>query len=801
VIFARDPAGAPSAAACFHCGLPAPLGERFCCAGCEAVAHAIAGQGLGDYYRLRSGPAEKPQPGTPSLAAFDDPVAQSRFVRALEGGMAEADLLVEGMRCAACAWLVERVLLRLPGVREASVNFATRRARVRWERESVNPSAILAAVHAVGYRASPYDPERAARADAGERRVALRRLWLAGFAMMQVMMYALPAYVAGDGDIGADAESLLRWAGLVLTLPVIAYCATPFFRGALRDLRNATLGMDVPVALGLAAAFIASAWSTVTQSGPVYFDSAAMFVFLLLGGRYLEVAARERAGRSLTHLARFVPQTATRLGPVGSSVAESVAAATLRPGDRVLVRPGETLPADGRLESATALVNEALVTGESREVTRVAGSILSGGAVNAGSAIVVRVTRVGAHSMIATIARLMDAALAERPRWERLASRASRIFVAFILASAGAAGLAWMAIDPARAPWIAISVLIVTCPCALSLATPLALTAATGALARFNVVVTRGHAIETLAGVTDFVFDKTGTLTEGRPRLVDVSPVGSMAARDCLLLAAAMGRHSGHPLDRALVEAAGNAPLPEVDAHSATPGEGAEARIAGRRLRIGRAAFAGALHGKPTPVSWLQRTDTIVWLANAQGWLAAFRLRDAPRSEVAASIRHLQRLGMRIHLLTGDDPAVAAPIAAALGIERVESRATPGRKRDYVRALQAKGARVAMIGDGINDAPVLAQADISIAMGGGADLAQVRADAVLLSDSLADLARAVDLARRARAVIRQNLAWALGYNLVVLPLAFAGMVTPFAAAIGMSASSLLVVANALRVRR
>ena len=792
---------AGAAASCFHCGLPSAAGARFCCAGCEAVSAAIHGRGLGEYYRLRDGAAATAPapPRDDDLSLFDDPRVQSRFVQGSDGSVREAGLLVEGMRCAACAWLVEQVLAATPGVRAASVNYATQRALVRWDSATVKLSEILRSVRAVGYVAGPYDPERAGRAEDWHRRAMLRRLWIAGLGMMQVMMYALPAYVAGEGEVTADVESLMRWAGLVLTVPVIAFCAAPFFRGAWRDLRNRTAGMDVPVALGLAAAFGASAWATVTGSGAVYFDSVSMFVFLLLGGRYLETVARARAARSLGHLARFAPQSAHRL--LDGQRGEDVPAIALRPGDRVLVRPGETLPADGRLESPRALLAEALVSGESREVARAAGAPLIGGSVNAGSAFVLRVTRVGADTALAAISRLMDIALADRPRWERLAARASRGFVAFILVSAAAAGLAWLAIDPSRAAWVAVSVLIVTCPCALSLAAPVALTVATGALARVNLVVTRGHAIETLAGVTDFVFDKTGTLTQGRPRLFDVLAMGDLPSQECVAMAAAMGRYSAHPLDRAFVEAAGEQMLPDVAEHRAVAGEGAEAVVAGRRVRIGRASFVAALHGRPTPIAWLREADTVVWLADGWGWIAAFRLRDEPRPEAARAIDRLKRAGARIHLLTGDDKAVAQRVATELGIEAVESRAPPAWKRAYVRDLQERGRRVAMVGDGINDAPVLAQADVSIAMGCGADLAQVRADAVLLSNSIADLAEGVDRARRARRVIRQNLAWGLGYNLVVLPLAFAGLVTPLAAAIGMSLSSLLVVANALRLLR
>ena len=804
---------AGAATDCFHCGLPVPPGtafafeaagqwRSFCCAGCEAVSRAITGRGLDDYYRLRDAAAPRPAPEAPDEAAlYDTAPVQERFVREARDGCREATLLVEDLRCAACAWLIEQAVARSPGVACAEANFAARRIVIRWDPAVAKLSGAIGTIRALGYPAWPYEERRLAQVEARERRALMRRLWVAGLGMMQVMMYALPAWLAGDGEVAPDIEGLMRWAGLVLTLPVVAYSAQPYFAGAWRSLRQRRLGMDVPVALGIAVAFAASAVATVRGAGAVYFESVAMFVFLLTGGRWLELVARGRAGVALQRLARLAPHAAHRVRDDTLAEGETVSAASLQPGERVLVRPGETLPADGALDSGEAIVNEALLTGESRPVRRERGAALVGGAVNAGGAFVMRVTRVGSDTTLSHIERLMERALAERPRWVDLAQRASGVFVGAVLACALGAGLAWMWIDPSRALWVAVSVLIVTCPCALSLATPVAMTVAVGEMARGRLVVSRARAIEALAGATDFVFDKTGTLTAGTPRLLEVLPLGARGAGDALALAAALGRYSHHPLDRALVDGAHGAQAVPVQAHVPHPGLGAEARVDGRRVRIGRADFAGALHGRAAPVAWLHSPDTVVWLADEAGWIAAFRIGDPLRPEARGAIAALRSMGLRIHLLTGDEPRVARGVAAALGIERVEARATPEGKRDYVRALQRSGARVAMVGDGVNDAPVLAQADASIAMGQGADLAQLRADAVLLSACLDDLVAAVRLARRVRAIIRQNLAWALGYNLLVLPLAFAGLVTPLVAGVGMASSSLAVVANALRLRR
>ena len=786
---------------CRHCGLPAPAGAVFCCPGCEAVSRAIVGLGLADYYQLRSAPAPTPAVRYEDLSGFDDQAFQVSFVRAAAEGVSEAQLLVEGLRCAACGWLVEHALARTPGVESATVNFGSRKARVRWKSSIAPLSAILGAIRAVGYAAWPYEPGRVALVEERERRSALRRLWVAGLGMMQVMMYAVPAYVAGAGEMTPDIEGLMRWSGLVLTIPVVAYSAAPFFRGAWRDLRLARLGMDVPIVLGIAVALVASAWATAAGSGAVYFDSIAMFVFLLLAGRYLELLARGRAGRALQHLARLEPRIAERLRDAHGHATEAVPAARLVPGDRVLVRSGETVPADGELEGPDALVSEAWLSGESRPRARRPGEALLGGSINAGRALVLRVRRVGSETALAAIQRMMERALEHRPPWIAAAQRASGAFVGVVLGSALAAGIAWWPIDPARAVWIAVSVLVVTCPCALALATPMALTVASGALARRNFVVTRAGVIERLATVTDFVFDKTGTLTEGQPRLVEVMPLRHEDAARCRALAAALARPSSHPLDRALATAAPEAAIPEARSHTNHPGDGVEAWVDGRRLRMGRAAYVAALHGDPVPRSAGGGAYTTVWLGDESGWIAVLRLGDALRSEATRAVAALQARGLRLHVLSGDTGRIAKRVARELGIARVEARATPERKLAYVRELQSRGARVAMVGDGINDAPVLGQADVSIAMGGGADLVQVRADAVLLSDSLSDLAAAVQIARRTRGVIRQNVAWALAYNALVIPLAFAGAVTPLVAGVAMSSSSLLVVANALRLCR
>jgi len=776
---------------CRHCGLPSPLGAAYCCPGCEAIAAALAGRALP--------PVDTRSPGIAAdLAHYDDPAVSSRFVRDAGEGLVEALFVVEGLRCGACAWLAERAVSEVPGVELAEASFSTSRLYVRWKPGLAPPSRILAAARGAGYDAWPCDERRLQQSESRERRSLLRRFLVAALAMMQVMMYAVPAYIAGEGDITPDIASLLRWAGLVLTTPVIAYCAYPIFAGAWRDARHARLGMDAPVALGLAAAFAASVQATIAGAGDVYFDSVAMFVFLVTGARYLEMTARHRAGRTLARLARLAPEVAHRIEPSGTTL--DIPVAMVRSGDRLQVRPGETVPADGTLEGVSATLDESLLTGESRAVSRRPGEALAGGAVSAGAPFTMRVTRSGAESTLASIERLMERAMAARSPSLDLAQRAARYATFAIVAAAALSGLAWLAIDPARALPVAIAVLIITCPCALSIAAPVALTLATGRLARERFVVTRGHAIEALATATDVVFDKTGTLTLATPRLAEVVPLGARGDRECLALAAALAQASSHPLDAAIRESARGLALPDVGQVDSIAGQGLSA-CGAHRVRLGGMEFAQAVHGRPAPVAWLACAGTVAWLADELGWIAALRFGEEERQGAREALAKLRAEGRRLHLLSGDSPQAVRPLAERLGIDTWEAGASPARKLEYVRDLQSHGARVAMVGDGVNDAPVLAQADVSIAMGGGADLAQLRADAVLLSGSLADLGTASTIARRARRVMAQNVAWALAYNAIAVPLAIAGLVTPLVAGIGMAASSLVVVANALRLSR
>ena len=813
---------ATAAGCCFHCELPLRGASRFkvcvdgvdrdtCCAGCAAVAQTIVAAGLADYYRHRSAPGNRPEDGMPQwmrdLEGFDLEAVQRSFVQRGDAGTCRAELLLEGVNCPACVWLVEKRLKRLAGISDVSVNYATQRVRIGWADTQVKLSSILRTVAEVGLRAHPFDAAQRSALRQNDRRRRLFELALAGLGMTQVMMYAVPVYLSDAGDIAPEFQELMRLASLFLTVPVVFISARSFFSGAWRDLTRHRVGMDVPIALAIGSAFAASCWASVSGSGEVYFDSLTMFVFLLLVARYIEAESRARAVVAIERLSHPLPATAASVPRYpDSKQTQMVASAALVPGDTVLVASGDVIPADGSIAEGTSEVNEALLTGEARPVCRRPGDAVVGGTLNVGSPLFVSVTGVGADTVLAYIARLADRALGEKPQFAQLAERVAASFSLAVLILAALTALAWA--SAGGESWFrnAISVLIVTCPCALALATPAALAAATARLSGLGLLVTRGHVMETYARVTDVVFDKTGTLTRNEMRVSCIAALGELREEAILSLAAGLELGSSHPVARALAAALGDhAGVSTAVAgglrHSA--GEGVEGVVDGQTLRIGTAAFVGALVNIPLPQgasSDCSRTQ--VFLGRAGEWLARIELDDVLRADAREAIDALRAAGVNVHLLSGDVPAAVSAIAGELDLgDAARAGATPQLKLDYVESLQRRGCVVAMVGDGTNDAPVLAKAALSIAMSGGTDLARAHADVVLLSGRLMALADGLALARAARRVIRQNIAWAIGYNAIAVPLAMMGWISPWGAALGMSASSLIVVGNATRLQR
>jgi Cu2+-exporting ATPase len=643
-------------------------------------------------------------------------------------------------------------------------------------------------------------------------RQLFKRLFVAGLSMMQVMMYAVPVYFAEAGSIEPDMEQLMRWASLVLTLPAVLYSAQPFFQGAWTDLRQRALGMDVPVALGIGAAFAGSVWFTIAGQGEVYFDSVTMFIFLLLASRYLELVARRRAAGSLETMQHSLPDAAWLLKdyPV-SQDSTRVPAVQLRAGDVILAKPGDPIAADSVIIAGETTFDMSLLTGESQPQWRCIGEQVVGGAVNISQPVVLRVERVAKDSTLSSLIRMIERAGQGKPRISQWADRVAAWFVAALLLLTLGVLMFWLWHDASRAWPIAVAVLVVSCPCALSLATPSALAAATDRLLRQGVLVMQPHVLETLHRATHVVFDKTGTLTEGRPQLQSITLLGSLQRDAVLRVAAAMEAGSAHPLAQAIMTAASAESLTaaQADAQSEAAeawaeavthhaGRGLEAQIGDQTYRLGTAAFVSGITGSDVPADALPGISP-VYLGSSAGWLACLAFTDTQKTDAPAVVAYFKSRGQRVVLLSGDSPEIVSQVAASLQMDEAQGGMLPDQKLAYVQQLQQQGAVVVMVGDGLNDAAVLRGADVSFAMGSGAALAQSHADAVLLSAQLTSLMDASIAATACMRVIRQNLAWATLYNLLAIPAAAFGLLTPWMAGFGMSGSSALVVANALRL--
>ena len=911
---------------CHHCG--APLGVqsltlavagrevRVCGDACRTAVETIASARLDAWYDLRThsdaqGAATADPRHRAELEAWRVLELEGSLPRAAGDGGAVDDhhpgaepsggsrtppapttvtLTVEGMRCAGCAWLVERLLASVPGVNAATVDFPLRRAEVRFDTRATRLHTLLETLARAGYRATPYTVQAEEAAIESERRARIRGLGISALFGMQVMLLSIALYASEwYGGMEAGFEQLFRWLAMMLTVPVLAWPGRAFFTGAVAALRNRSLTMDVPVALGLAIAFAGSAFATVTGEGEVWFDSVVMFVTLLGAARYLELLARRRATATIRALARSAPLVATRVraegtdggtvSPAGCDTArhhddrgaggtagddgigddpevERVPAAALRPGDRVRVRPGEVVPGDGTIRSGHSAFDESLLTGESNPVSRSAGDRVLAGSVNGSGVVEVEVTGAGDETVLVGVLRRAEHAARERPAIAGLADRAAAWFIGAVLVLATGVAIAWLLHDPSRMIPVLVSVLVVTCPCALSLATPAAMTAALGALAHAGLIATRANAVERLALATHCLADKTGTLTEGRFRLQSVTAFTGVSASRCLALAAALERFATHPAAAALVAAAGATggavgigAQAGADGESGIGGEGGSGagvggggrggvesgvgdrehaighveepathtggvtgRIDGVRYAIGSPEFVGRICGSGTGATErsIPGTDeadvsdpaaTHVHLARDGALVARFVLADSLRPDAPELVEGLRRRGIETTIASGDSAAAVARVAYGLGVAHHLAGLSPEDKLEEAARLAASGERVLMLGDGVNDTPALAGAHVSVAMGRGAAAAAARADAVLIGDDPGRLLAALDIARRARRIVKQNLAWALGYNLVALPLAAAGAVPPWAAAIGMSLSSLAVAGNALRLGR
>lgn len=723
-------------------------------------------------------------------------------------------LSVAGIRCAACVQLIEFRVSQLTGVESFRINPVSQKAQLRWDASRLSLKEIIQSIVDLGYAAFPAN-QSLSEYQAKEKKIALWRLFVAGFAMMQVMMYAFPAYLVPvpeiDGDLTPDLDRLLKIASLVITIPVITFSAVPFFRGAIRDLRQRFIGMDVPVSLGILLTFFASSWATFF-GGAVYFDSAIMFVFLLLGARFIEDNVRQKTSAALSVLTQIHPTMAQKLPNYPSrDLLISCRADEVQRGDYLLVPAGEQIPCDGELIEGRSECDEALMTGEAHPVSKKPGDSLIAGAVNLHSPLVMRATQVGNDTQLANMIAMMESASLEKPRLVALADKHASRFLFAILVIAILSGIVWAWIDPDRALWIAISVIVVTCPCALSLATPGVMSAAIGQLAKFGMLMTKGSAIENLANLTHVVFDKTGTLTYGKLKLVNAVYLNSVGNQESDLeqqkkLIATIAGMSLHPAAKAIADSLlslqSQSPVMNevVIKHSQElAGAGIEVSIGEQTYRLGRLDYVSALSQSEWQIPSEFCSKSVSVFGDQEQVLAFFVMEDGLREESAAAVRELQEQGKVVVLLSGDRQDVVAEVAQQCGIIDFQADLSPAQKHAYILQLQQQGAIVAMIGDGMNDGPALSLANVSVAMGQGAPISQTRSDCLLMSNRLSDFTFSVELAKKAYRLIRQNLAWALLYNVIAVPAAVLGFLEPWHAALGMSLSSLLVVVNGLRL--
>ncbi|WP_182019390.1 heavy metal translocating P-type ATPase [Vibrio diabolicus] len=779
---------------CYHCGEDVPantdfkvdiLGEsrKMCCPGCETVAQTIVDSGLVSYYQYRTAPAEKADLVPEQLQAlihYDNEDVQSEFVRNREN-VSEVTLSLEGVSCAACAWLIEKQVSNTAGLVSIRVNTTTNRALLAWDNTQVRLSELLSVIHKLGYKAAPFEADKQEASYHRMMKQYLYRLGIAGLATMQVMMLAVALYLEVFGDLEPEFKNYFRWVSLIFATPVLLYSALPFYLNAWRSIKGRTLGMDVPVSIALIFAYVASLIATVTEQGEVFFESISMFTFFLLVGRFLEMRARRKAAAASGNLLKLIPAIATTLD------GEQIPVKTLKVGDRIRVLPGEHIPADGKVISGRIHIDESMLTGESVHVVKREGDAVYAGTLNGDESFELEVMSSKADSMISNIVRLQDEAQHSKPKIAEIADVVARYFVGAILIISAGTWFYWHQTKPDDAFWIMLSVLVATCPCALSLATPTALTCATSRMGNFGILLRKGHVFETLCKINHLVVDKTGTLTKGDIEICDTKVLSDLPKEDCLSLAAALEAHANHPIARSFASYA-NDDFVVYEVQNVI-GSGIEGIWNGKIVKIGSVAF---VQGKESDESHA------VYLSVDGEHVASFYYRDPIRKESKAFVQRFADAGIKTTLLTGDSLSNARPVANEIGIDHVVASAKPEDKLAYLKSLDEDSITM-MVGDGINDAPTLAGAHLSVAMGGGTDVAKASADMTLLGDNLEKLLEARLLALRTRKIIRENLAWSLGYNLLILPLAVAGLVAPYIAVVGMSASSIIVVSNSLRL--
>ena len=776
--------------ACRHCGLPAPRGTNFCCNGCAAAYALVHILGLEAHYARRS-----TVPPQPPLRPVHDATAQdlSPYVEVAADGTARLQLVVEGLHCGACVWLIESVLSRQPGVVAARVNMTSRHVLLRWRPDVTDPASLVSSVNALGYRLLPRDPAAISRADAERERSLLRAMAVAGFAFANVMLLSVSIWAGYGEDMGPATRTLMHWLSALIALPAILYAARPFFCSALAALAHRRTNMDVPISLGVTLASAMSLYETIRGAEHAYFDSAVGLLFFLLVGRYLDSRVRSRARSAVEHLMALRATSVTVVDADGHS--RAVAATQVEPGMLVMAAAGERIPVDGRVIDGQSSIDTSLIDGETLPKSVGPAATVFAGTLNLTAPLRIVVTAVGDSTLLAEIGRLVEAAEQHRSRYVVLADRIARYYTPFVHTAALATFLGWWLVLGAAwqtALLNAVAVLIITCPCALALAVPVTQVVAVGRLLRQGILVKSGTALERLAGCTAVAFDKTGTLTEGLPQLNEANCVDSAVVRRAAALAAA----TRHPLARALVRAAEalGGPVRSADGVRELPGCGLERQTAAGTVRLGSRSFVGTEISTPA-------TGPELWFVEPDAPPVCFTFADRLRADAAQTVAALRGHGFALHLLSGDQPPVVAAVADAVGIAAWQAALRPAEKVRALAALSASGQRLAMVGDGLNDAPALAAAHASLSPSTAVDISQVTADVVFQSPRLAPILEAIGTARATQRIARQNLLLALVYNSLTVPLAVAGLVTPLVAAVAMSSSSIIVILNALRLNR
>ncbi len=798
---------------CFHCGEPVPNGldlsvvidkqpQAMCCYGCKAVAEQIIEFGLSDYYRHRTSLPQRPESLVPEdlkkLTAFNNPQIQLEFVNDNDDASKEAKLIIEGISCPACVWLIESRLSNLKGIKHVSVNYSTQRSRICWQEPDISLSDILTAITQLGYSALPYNHKQRELIYDNERKSQLIRLGIAGLFGMQVMMIAIALYFGEASGIEKQYRIFFHWISLLLTLPVLFYSGRPLLTGAYRDIKNKRPGMDVPIALGLSIAFCSSLWSTLQNSGHVYYDSIVMFVFFILGGRYFEFMSRRKSTAYLDKVSSILPLTATRVNADGNH--EIVESNTLSISDQVLVKPGEVIPVDGEILQGLSSVNESLITGESMPVTKTPGMHVIGGSTNIESPLFIKITNIGEHTVLSNITRIIDKASSNKAATVLLANKIVSIFIVCLLIIAGLTALYWYQADQSQWLAITITVLVVSCPCALSLATPTAFSSAAATLMQYGIALINNDAIEKIAKSDCFVFDKTGTLTKGELELIQINIVDTNFKREEILsIASALEVASEHPLAKAIVNASKISDPIRANHIENFPGQGISGEIEGTWY-IGTEKFINehcsenVVHEPDTNASLRK-----IVLANTNSIIATLYFNDELRDNSKALIHYLEKQGKKIILMSGDHYSIVNRVADKLGINVRHAELKPEDKLNSIAHLQQQGHQVCMIGDGINDAPAFAQADVAIAMTDASDITKLNADVLLLNNKIESLKTMLKIVTKTNGTIHINFTWALAYNITALPFAITGLITPWMAALGMSLSSLIVVINATKI--